>query len=611
MKRSKSTSPDNSRILLVCLALAGITCALYWPVLGNAFVNYDDNTYITENAHVLHGLNWPDLKWAFTTGHTGYAHPVTWLSHQLDYQLYGAWAGGHHLTNLAIHVANTLLLFLLFWRLTRDLWPSAFVAALFAVHPLHVESVAWIAERKDVLSGLFFLLTLHAYAAYTTKRQVSHYLLALGLFVLGILSKPMLVTVPGVLLLLDYWPLGRLTLRQGKRDPAIWPTIRRLIVEKIPFALVAVGWSILTFALQKEVGAVGQQEIALRMANAVVSYATYLWTTFWPQHLAVFYPYPTSIPLWTVLVSVALLVLVSVLCLARWRSSPYLSVGWFWYLGMLLPVIGLIQAGGQAHADRYAYLPQIGLSVALGWGIVELTKPWPSRRYWLSGAAAVVMALLMARSWSQIRVWRDSESLWSHALAVTPDNLVARFNLGHVVGQQGRYQEAVEHFTIALRIEPDFLDALINMGMTLMDQGHAAEAAGFFERALRVAPDSSKAHTQLAIALARQDKKAEALAEFRKAVELAPQDADARANLGLMLARQGNVAEAMEQLSEAVRLNPESAEAHNNLGLVLLASGKTRESVPHFSTALRLKPDLTSARENLRRAQARLGGAQP
>jgi tetratricopeptide (TPR) repeat protein len=577
-------------------------------VHGNEFLNYDDNTYITENAHVLHGLNWPDVKWAFTTGHSGYAHPVTWLSHQLDCQLYGAWSGGHHLTNLAIHVVNVLLLYLFFWRSTRDLWPSAFVAALFAIHPLHVESVAWIAERKDVLSGLFFMLTLHAYAAYATKPQLSRYLLALGLFVLGILSKPMLVTVPGALLLLDYWPLGRLALRPSKRAPAVWPRIGWLIAEKIPFALVAAGWSVLTFVLQKEVGAVGQQETALRMANAIVSYATYLWTTFWPQHLAVFYPYPLAVPLSMVLVSAAVIVLVSVLCIARLRSSPYLSVGWFWYLGMLLPVIGLIQAGSQAHADRYTYLPQIGLAVALGWGIAELTKSWPSRRYWLPGTVTVLMALLMARTWSQIKVWHDSESLWNHALAVTPDNLVARYNLGHVVGQQGRYEEAVEHFTRALQIKPDFFDALLNMGLTLSDEGRPAEAIRYYHEALEVEPGSAKAHMQLGLVLIKTGEKDDAIEQLRRAQELSPNDPDIHTNLGLMLAQQGKLQESADQLNEALRLNPESAEAHNNLGLVFLAAGKPSEALIHFSTALRLNPDLTVARENIKRAQTQIGG---
>ncbi|HEX7515747.1 MAG TPA: tetratricopeptide repeat protein [Chthoniobacterales bacterium] len=610
MSKSHDTSPHRWRIAFVCLALAVVTCAVYWPVLGSEFVNYDDSTYITENAHVLHGLNWPDVKWAFATGYAGYAHPVTWLTHQLDYQLYGAWAGGHHLTNLAIHVVNSLLLLLLFWRITRDLWPSVFVAALFAIHPLHVESVAWVAERKDVLSGLFFVLTLHAYAAYATKRQVWRYVLALCLFVLGILSKPMLVSVPCVLLLFDYWPLRRMSFQRRKRDSAVWPNIGWLILEKIPFALVAGAWSIVTFVLQKEAGVVGHERVALRIANAIVSYATYLWNTFWPQNLAVFYPYPLTLPWGIVMVSAALLVLVSVLCIARMRYSPYLIVGWFWYLGMLVPVIGLIQAGAQAHADRYTYLPQIGLWFALSWEVAELTKSWSFRRYLLSVAATIVIAVLMARTWNQTAVWHDSESLWTHALAVTSDNLVAHYNLGHVLGQQGRYDEAAQHFTEALRIEPDFFDALINMGFTLYDQGKPAEAISYYHRALEIEPASAKAHMQLALALVKLEKGDEALQQFYKAQELAPNDPDIRANLGLMLARQGKLSEATVQLTEALRLKPDSAEAHNNLGLVLLMAGQPEKSLPHFFTALRLKPDFMVARDNLRRAQRQIDARQ-
>jgi tetratricopeptide (TPR) repeat protein len=607
---SSDRSPDKGRVPFVCLALVLVTCAVYWPVHANDFVNYDDNTYITENEHVLHGLNWPDIKWAFTTAHGGYAHPVTWIAHQLDYQVFGAWAGGHHLMNLAIHVANTLLLFLLFWRLTPHLWPCAFVAILFSIHPLHVESVAWIAERKDVLSGLFFLLTLHAYAAFATTRQVRHYVVALCLFVLGILSKPMLVTVPFVLLLFDYWPLGRMTFHRSERDAASQPGVGRLILEKIPFALVAGAWSILTFLLQKEAGVVGQQELPLRIGNAIVSYATYLWNTFWPLDLAVFYPYPAALRWETVLVAAAFLTLVSVLCIIRRKNSPYLLAGWFWYLGMLAPVIGVIQAGAQAHADRYTYLPQIGIWFGLSWEIAALTKSWSIRRQLLSVTAAIVIALLMVRTWNQTAVWRDSESLWTNALAVSSDSLVVHYNLGHVVGQKGRYDEAIHHFTEALRIQPDYFDALLNLGITLYDQGKAAEAIRYFHQALEVKPDSAKAHMQLALALVKQRKGDEALQEFYKAQELDPNQPLIRVNLGLMLAHAGKLSEAAAQLTEALRLDPNSAEAHNNLGLVFLMTGQPEKSLPHFLTALDLKPSFTVARDNLRRAQKQIDAQQ-
>lgn len=593
-------------IAFICLGLAIITFAIYWPVFGNQFVNYDDSNYITENPHVQNGLNWTDFKWAFTTGYTGYAHPVTWLTHQLDYQLYGGWAGGHHLTNLVIHILNSILLFLLFWRITRNLWPSAFVAALFAIHPLHVESVAWAAERKDVLSALFFMLMLHAYAIYASKRLAWTYFVALCCFVLGILSKPMLVTGPAVLLLFDYWPLRRLTFELGGNDSARSLSIKRLIFEKIPFVLVAAGWSILTFILQKEAGVVGQQAITLRIANAFVSYAVYFLNALWPHDLAVLYPYPAILPIWQVIVSVALLLLVSVVCVVRRKDSPHLIAGWLWYLGMLVPVIGVIQVGAQARADRYTYLPQIGLWFALSWEIAALTRGWSLRQRLLPIAATCIVAVLSACTWNQTKIWRDSESLWKHALAVTSDNFVAHYNLGHVLGKQGRFDEAIFHFTEVLRSNPEFFDALLNIGVTLVEQGKSGEAIPYYQRALEVEPTSGKAHMQLALALVNQGQADSALLEFRKALELAPNDSDVRTNLGLMLVRQGQLSEATSQLEEAVRLNPSNAQAHNNLGLALLMAKQPEKSLPHFTEALRLKPDLAVAQENLRRAQKQI-----
>jgi Flp pilus assembly protein TadD len=607
MKTSRE-QPRDPRIVFICLGLAIITFAIYWPVFGNEFVNYDDTNYITENPHVLHGLNWSDLKWAFTTSHTGYAHPVTWLTHQLDYQLFGVWAGGHHLTNLLIHTVNSLLLFLLFWRITRDLWPSAFVAALFAIHPLHVESVAWAAERKDVLSAFFFLLMLHAYTVYAKKRETWGYVMALGCFVLGILSKPMLVTGPAVLLLFDYWPLRRITFESGRVDSSRRISIKKLIIEKVPFAVVAVGWSILTFALQKEAGIVGQQGIGFRIANAFVSYAVYFFDSFWPQNLAVLYPYPLTLPWGQLAAAVVLLFLVSGLCFLRRKTSPHLVAGWLWYLGMLVPVIGIIQVGAQARADRYTYLPQIGLWFALSWELVVLTKAWPFRHRLLSISAAAVLVVLSACTWNQTKVWRSSESLWRHTLAVTSDNFVAHYNLGHVLGQQRKYDEAILHFNEVLRMSPDFFDALLNMGITLFEQGKLDEAITYYRRALGVQPQSSKAHMQLALALVQQGKNDEALQEFRKAAELGPEDPNVRTNLGLMLARQGKLSEATSQLEEALKLNPNNAEAHNNLGLVFLMAKEPEKSIPHFTTALRLKPELTVAQDNLKRAQKQIDG---
>ena len=578
-KKKRSTGPaalplsrtHNERVKagIVCVALAAIVWIAFGQMLRHEFINYDDAEYIKENVHVLSGLNWPDLKWAFTTGYVGYAHPVTWLTHQLDCQLYGVWAGGHHLTSIATHTVNSLLLFLLFWRMTRDLWPSAFVAALFAIHPLHVESVAWVAERKDVLSGLFFLLTLHAYAAYAAKPQIWRYLLALFLFVLGILSKPMLVTVPCLLLLLDYWPLRRMSFAASEHDPAGGFRLGWLVLEKIPFALIAASWSLLTFLIVKKIGAVAEAQlgIVLPISNALASYAMYVWNTFWPHDLALFYPYPRAVPLGTVMVSVALLVLVSVLCIAKKRSSPYLIVGWFWFLGMLVPVIGFVQVGEQARADRYTYLPQIGLCLLVAWGAMELFGKWRRGREALAVVALLTITGLTALSHLQASYWRDSETLWNHSLAVTSGNQLAHNNLGNALMQKkGRLEEAIVHFRKALEIRHDYPDANNNLGYALASKGLNVEAIALFRTVLRVRPNYAKAHNNLAISLAES----------------------------------GKANEATEQFNEALRIDGNYADAHRNFGILLLQLGRRNEGIAHLSEALRLQPDDSELRAQLR-----------
>jgi tetratricopeptide (TPR) repeat protein len=600
---------------LIAVVLAVVTLTVYAQVIGHQFISLDDDLYIRDNPIVGRGLTLPGIAWAFTTFHAANWHPLTWLSHMLDSQLFGLNAGGHLLVNAFIHVANTLLLFWFLRRATGANWRSAIVAALFALHPMHVESVAWAAERKDTLAAFFGLLTLLAYARYVEASSWKRYALVALCLGLGLMAKPMLVTWPFVLLLLDYWPLGRVMWRpvDGMKRLANvwWPLLREKL---LLFGLVAASM-VVTYLAQSRGGTVRalvDAPLSLRVSNAIVSYAKYFLATFWPSDLAVYYPFATTgIPSWQVAAALVLLAAVTAVAVREANTRPYLIVGWLWFLGTLVPVIGLVQVGGQSMADRYHYLPSIGLFVALVFGFADLATARRTGRVPLAATAAAALVICASLTAVQITRWRDSVTLFERTLAVTPDNLVIQYNLGHVLGQQRRYDEALAHFAEALRIKPDFFDALINTGMTLSEMGRAAEAVGFYERALRVAPTSSKAHTQLALALAKQDKKSEALAEFRKALELAPRDANARANLGLMLARQGNVAEAMEQLNEAVGLNPDSAEAHNNLGLVLLASGKARDSIPHFSTALRLKPDLAAAQENMRRAQARLSGAQP
>jgi len=601
--QTSARSPDP----WIGLVLAVATMVVYAQVVGHQFISLDDNTYIRENPIVARGLSFSGVAWAFTTFHAANWHPLTWLSHMLDCQVFGLSAGGHLFVNALIHVANTLLLFWFLRRVTGAIWCSAMVAALFALHPMHVESVAWASERKDTLAAFFGLLTLLGYARYVEKRSWKNYALVIIWLGLGLMAKPMLVTWPFVLLLLDYWPFRRFHSSNGAgRLENLWPLIR----EKLPLFVLAAASVVVTYFAQAHGGTVrtfADAPLSLRLTNAVVSYAKYFFASFWPVDLAVYYPFPrTGIPPWQLPAALFLLTGLSVSALISARSRPYILVGWLWFLGTLIPVIGLVQVGGQAMADRYYYLPSIGLFVALIFGLADLASTWRIGRVPLAAVSVAMLLIFASLTAMQVARWRDSITLFTHTLAVTPDNLIIQYGLGHALRKEGRNEEALNHFAAALQIKPDFVDALMGMGMLLSEQGRAADAVSYFDRALRVEPDSGKAHMELGLALTKQNKKDAALQEFRAAFRLAPQDSDVRTNLGLMLVRNGEVNEAMEHLNEAVRLNPNSAEAHNNLGLALLASGHPRESIPHFSTALRLNPQLTVAQQNLRRAEAQL-----
>jgi Tfp pilus assembly protein PilF len=600
--------------LLIAAALAVATLAVYGQVITHQFISLDDDLYIRDNQMVTGGLTLKGMAWAFTTFHAANWHPLTWLSHMVDSQVFGLNAGGHLFVNALIHVSNTLLLFFFLKRVTGARWRSAIVAALFALHPLHVESVAWAAERKDTLATFFGLLSLLAFARYAAATSWKRYSLVALWLGLGLMAKPMLVTWPFVLLLLDYWPLRRLEWQPAdgiKRFAKAWvPLIR----EKLPlFCLVAVS-IVLTYAAQSHGGAVRgfvDAPLSLRLSNALVSYAKYLLLTVWPSGLGVYYPFsPAGVPTWQLAAALVLLATMTAIALREANKRAYLITGWFWFLGTLVPVIGLVQVGGQAMADRYHYIPSIGLFVALVFGVADLAIAWRIGRVSVAVVSAAVLLLFGSLTALQISRWRDSMTLFEQTLSVTSDNLVIHYNLGHVLGQQGKYDEAVPHFAEALRIKPDFFDALINMGVTLLEQGKSAGAISYYHRALGVEPDSAKAHMQLALALIKQEKGDDALQQVYKALELAPNDPDIRTNLGLMLARQGKLSEATAQLNEALRLNPASAEAHNNLGLVFLMAGQLEESLAHFSTALLLKPNFTVARDNLRRAQSQIDARQ-
>ena len=600
---------------LIAGALAIVTLAIYAQVIGHQFITLDDPTYIQENPMVNRGVTRAGLAWAFTTFYATNWHPLTWISHMLDCQLFGTNAGRHLLVNALIHVANTLLVFWFVLRTTHARWPSALVAALFALHPLHVESVAWASERKDTLSTFFGLLSLIAYTRYAEAPSRSRYVWTAITLALGLMAKPMLVTLPFVMLLLDYWPLGRLEdpmakeHRRGVSHREAATGIATLVWEKLPlFALVAAS-AMITFIAQSHGGAVrtlAHAPIGFRLPNALVSYAKYLLLTFWPNDLAVYYPF-AGIPAWEIIGAAFLLIGITVFCVSQRRIRPYLMVGWLWFLGTLVPVIGIVQVGGQIMADRYFYIPSIGLFIALVFGFADIAKSWRVAPALSAGIAGGILLILATLTNAQIQRWRDSFTLFEHTLAVTPPNLRIEHNLGVALGASDRYDEAAAHFAKALQIDPNFYDGLVAMGVTRAHQGRLPEAIEYFQDAIRTQPDAPKARVQLAHALWTQNGDQAALEEMRRASQLAPKDADIRADFGLALALVGRIPEAIEQHHEALRLNPNSAEAHNNLGLALLASGKAQESIPEFELALRLKPELKGAADNLRRAQAQLG----
>ncbi len=615
---------QHGLVLLLGLFLMILTFATFEQVRTCPFISLDDNAYITENRHVQSGLTLEGVAWAFTTIHAGHWIPLTWLSHMLDCQLYGLNPSGHHLTNLVFHIASALLLFLVLERMTGALWRSAFVAALFALHPLHVESVAWAAERKDVLSTFFWMLTMWTYIRYIERPRLNRYLLALLFFTLGLLSKPMLVTLPFVLLLLDYWPLGRFHFGRLSGDRKSHTSkssdtgdqksiVLRLIREKAPFFVLCAISSILTiFATQKAGALVSLESYALgsRIANALVSYVRYIEKMVWPRHLTVLYPYQEMLPIWKVLGSGLLLVCISLLVIRAARKLPYLVVGWFWYLGTLIPVIGIVQAGPQALADRFTYVPLIGLFIMMAWGVPDILAGWRFRKVVLSVSTGLLLSLLMIVTNLQLKHWQNDITLFEHTLAATSNNFIIHNNLGGILAGQGKTQEAIAHYAEALRIKPDYEEAHNNLGLVLAGQGKTQEAIAHYAEALRIKPDYADAHNNLGIALAGQGKTQEAIAHFAEALRIKPDYARAHYNLGIALAGQGKTQEAIAHYAEALRIKPDYADAHNNLGVALAGQGKTQEAVAHYAEALRIKPDFAVAHYNLGIALAGQGKTQ-
>jgi len=514
---------------LIILFLVVATLAVYWHATGNGFVNLDDPGYVSGNSRVQAGLTIDNVRWAFTSFEMGNWHPLTWLSHMADCQVYGLNPRGHHFTSIFIHIVNTVLLFLLFARMTGALWRSALVAALFALHPLHVESVAWVAERKDVLSTLFFLLALLAYVRYVERPGLARYLAVCGAFALGLMAKPMLVTLPCVLLLLDYWPLGRWgSPAVGRLSPG------QMILEKAPLLAMALISCLVTISAQQAGEAVASLTgipAWYRLGNALIAYASYVGKTAWPSGLVAIYPLPLQFPAGTLAWSALLLGGVSALAVLLARRAPYLAVGWLWYLGMLVPVIGLVQVGSQAMADRYTYIPLIGLFIMAAWGISELTAGWRLRRGVLTTAAVLSLSWFSVGSWRQIGYWQDSVTLYTHTLKFTGDNYMAHLDMGNALADQGRLDDAIKHYRRALQLNPALGHARNNLGIVLARQGSAHEALDQFQQALNSTPNDPELHFNMGVVLAGLGRFDEAVRHFAEAVRLRPDFEPARSQL--------------------------------------------------------------------------------
>jgi tetratricopeptide (TPR) repeat protein len=575
---------------LIYAGLALVTFFLYLPALHHGFVDYDDQQYVTDNPRVQAGLTWKGLAWAFGF-YAGNWHPLAWLSHMLDCQLFGANAGGHHLTSVLLHIANTLLLFSVLNRMTAALWRSAAVAALFAWHPLHVESVAWVAERKDVLCAFFWMLTLWLYVRYAEKKSVALYFLTLGSFALCLMSKPMGVTLPFVLLLLDYWPLKRFEISDFR-----FSVFKKLLLEKIPFLVLSAAACALTLHAQ-EIAIVSTAGLSVphRLAHVLTAYNHYLVAMFFPRHLAVYYPYQIHLPAVTIACAIAVLAAVTFFALKNFRSRPYLTVGWLWYLGTLVPVIGLVQVGDQAWADRYTYLPLVGLFIAVVWLASELVK----NRVVLQMATAVVLAALIATTSVQLGYWKDTRTLFEHGNAVTPDNYLAITMLGSLLAKEHKYDEAIADYQTALRYEPTFPEAHFFLGAVLDEQGKLDEAIAEYQQALWFKPTQEQTHIFMGIVLGKQKKYDAAMAHYQAALKLNPDSAVAENNLARILHTLGRLDEAAEHYRAALEIDPKLALAQNNLGILLIQKGDLVAGTEHLRAALRLKPGNAETEFNL------------
>ena len=635
---------------MICLALAILTVITFWSLKDCGFINLDDNIYVYENASVQSGLNWNSIGQAFSSELTkvGHWHPLTWLSWMLDYQIFGLNPQGFHLINLLFHVMNTLLLFLILRRMTKKLWPSAFVAALFAIHPLHVESVAWIAERKDVLSTFFWMLTLGAYSYYVESPGFRRYCFVFLFFALGLLAKPMLVTLPFVLLLLDYWPLRRFQERRpdhkvqteesklltsdkqkkkSKKNDVVtvketlevkkpaepeykWSLIYPLLREKVPLFVLVILSSLATYMAAQSAGAVTSIEklpLGVRIGNAFISYIAYIGKMIWPSNLAVFYPYPKGLILWQVIGSVLLLIAITLVVIWRAKKSPYLATGWLWYAGTLVPVIGIVQAGVQAMADRYTYISLIGLFIMVAWGLPELLKKWKYRKEILFTASALIILCLSIITWTQVGYWQNSISLFDHTLKVTDNNWFTYSSRGNTYYDLGNYQQAIEDYDRAIEIKPGYAEAYSNRGIAYHKLGNYKHAIADLSRAIEIKPGYAMAYNNRGNAYNVLGNYSQAIEDYGRAIEIKPGYAEAYYNRGTSYNSIGNYQQAIADLKRAIEIKPVYPEAYINRGFAYKGLGNYQQAIEDYGRAIDTKPDYAYAYLNRSAAYARLG----
>ena len=612
MSNSKAyVNSFDAEKFLICLLLVLVTCAAYLRVANYGLVNLDDHFYVTNNPHVRSGLSIENILWAFTTFTESNWHPLTWISLQLDCSLDPSGTRALHITNLLFHIANALLLFHLLETMTGKRGRSAFVAALFAVHPLHVESVAWVSERKDVLSTFFWLLTMLAYVGWTRKPSARRYLLVIGSYVLGLLAKPMLVSLPIILVMIDFWPLGRIRPTATDRE-----TLRRIAIEKIPLCVIALASCIVTYIAQSRGGAVGRFDyypLGIRVANAVVSYVGYLVKMVFPVRLAAFYPHPeNTIPAWQVAGSAIFLVIVSLLALRCSRKQAYLTVGWFWYIVSLVPVIGIVQVGLQGMADRYTYVPLIGIFIVIAWGVPELVSALTKRNTskLMTAVASAVVCILAILTYKQVGYWRDDFALFGHAVRVTERNALAYTHLGLAYERAGKVSKAMELYRTAIRKNPRYSPAHTCLGNLLMKRGKLDEALACFTIAVNLSPGIPEAHYNLGLALLRSGKWQEAAEAFRRAIALKVDYADAYNDLALALAELNDLSGALKNSLKAVKLDPQNVRFLRTLGSLYLQAGNFKGALAQYKKIVDLRPSDALSRFELGRILLSLGDSE-